>query len=69
MGSDIVYRNIILVYNLVYRNIIIEKCTMLIRKSEKRESTEGIELPNQGWKSGKLQQLRNIGHNQISGEG
>ena len=26
----------------------IEKCTMLIRKSEKRKTKEGIELPNQG---------------------
>ena len=48
-----------------------EKYAMGIRKSGKRETMEGIELPNQdAWREGKLQVLGNIGsrHKQTSGD-
>ena len=52
----------------------IEKGAMLIRKSEKRQITDGIELPNQERnntrRKGKLQVLKNIGsrHHQTRGD-
>ena len=47
----------------------IEKRAVLIMKSKKKETMEGIELPNQErirWREGKLEVLENIksGHNQ-----